>query len=93
MFGGDIYSHRDSIQVNDAVYNLAYHNEYDDLGYGSYVLFECDAEGRICKGVLSEYAGAYYDSDGTLHYDPTANTITIIHHDEPIATYQIPTEN
>lgn len=92
MFDGDTYSHRDSVLVDDTIYNLAYLNTYDDLGYGSYVLFECDAEGRICNGVLSERKGSDYDSDGALNFDLTSNTIAIIHHGKPIATYQIPVD-
>ncbi len=89
IYGGPTYSRRDLEQVNDRIYILVERNTYDDLGFGSFILYRCDRFGIFCEKLQNTGIydwGDWYDSVH-LSSDPTTNTISILIDGEVVYTY------
>lgn len=86
---GDLYVHKDRLELNNQVYILSGHNTYDDLGYGNFVLYECDNRVLFCSKIYETNSGYDTGFPAELSFDGNTQAISIIINGEVVHTYQL----
>jgi hypothetical protein len=86
VFYRDDFRHLDTATLNGHGYHLTAHYEYDAMGHGWYIIYECDAAGLSCS-VADETRDQFYLSSARLITDPNADTISIEVDSEIVYTY------
>ncbi len=86
---GDVYVHKDRLEVNNQVYILSGYNTYDDLGYGDFILYECDNQILFCSKIYETNWEYYTGFPAELAFNETTQELSIIINGEVVHTHQL----
>ena len=82
--GEDRYSQRDSLRMNEVGYALASRNTYDDLGYGEFILYECDNQILFCSKIHETVWGYDTSSPAELVFYEATQELSILINGEAV---------